>query len=78
MAGRSGLKQVHAPTLAVHGAADPIRLASAIEWATALPNARLVVMPGVGHFPYLEAPEAFFAAVEGFLRGQWPHEARAP
>lgn len=75
---RSALKQVHAPALVVHGTADPIPVASAAEWAAALPNARLLLMPGVGHFPYLEAPEAFFAAVEHFVRGEWPREARAP
>jgi proline iminopeptidase len=69
---------VHAPTLVIHGAADPIPVASAAEWATALPNARLLRMPGVGHFPYLEAPQSFFDAVERFVRDEWPTEARDP
>lgn len=75
---RPALKHVQAPTLVIHGAADPIPAASAAEWATVLPDARLLLMEGVGHFPYLEAPEAFFAAVERFVRGEWPQEARAP
>jgi pimeloyl-ACP methyl ester carboxylesterase len=75
---RPGLKYVQAPALVVHGEADPIPVASAVEWASALPNARLMVMPGIGHFPYLEAPAAFFAAVERFVGGEWPEEARAP
>lgn len=75
---RSGLNRVHAPALVIHGTADPIPVASAAEWATALPNARLLLMEGVGHFPYLEAPEAFFAAVERFVHGEWPRQARAP
>jgi proline iminopeptidase len=75
---RAALNGVQAPALVVHGTADPIPVASAAEWAAALPNARLLRMEGVGHFPYLEAPQAFFAAVEHFVRGDWPQEERAP
>lgn len=35
--------------------------------AAALPEARRVVLPGVGHIPWLEAPEPSFAALRGFL-----------
>jgi len=73
---RAGLKNVQAPALVIHGEADPIPAASAAEWAAALPNARLLLMQGAGHFPYLEAPDAFYAAVERFVRGEWPKEAR--
>lgn len=64
---RTTLGNIKAPTLVVHGAADVIPVASAREWAAALPNARLMLMEGVGHFPYLEAPETFYAAVNAFL-----------
>lgn len=74
---RPGLKHVQAPALVIHGSADPIPAASAAEWATALPNARLLLIESVGHFPYLEAPETFFDAVERFVRGDWPEEAQA-
>ena len=43
--------------------------------AAAMPNARLLELKGVGHFPYVEDPEAFFAAVDRFLRGDWPEGA---
>ena len=43
--------------------------------ATAMPNARLLELKGIGHFPYVEAPEVFFAAVDRFLRGEWPEGA---
>ena len=36
--------------------------------AGTIPDARLEVVDGVGHFPFLEAPEAFAAAVREFLR----------
>lgn len=65
---RPAISRVDAPALVIHGSADVLPVESAREWAAALPNARLVLLEGVGHFPYLEAPEAFFPAVDAFLR----------
>ena len=72
---RGTLGAVRAPVLIVHGSADVIPVDSAREWAAALPDARLWVMDGVGHFPYLEAPAPFFDAVQAFLDGAWPAAA---
>jgi proline iminopeptidase len=72
---RSELRRVNAPALVIHGSADVLPAAGGREWAAALPNARLLLLQGVGHFPYLEAPETFFAAVDTFLRGSWPQGA---
>ena len=63
------------PTLLIHGDRDPLPIESARKWAAAMPNARLLEMKGIGHFPYVEAPEAFFAAVDRFLSGDWPEGA---
>jgi pimeloyl-ACP methyl ester carboxylesterase len=63
-------------TLIIHGTADPIPLATAEEWASTLPNARLLTLTNIGHFPYLEAPDRFFAAIDTFLAGTWPAEAK--
>jgi pimeloyl-ACP methyl ester carboxylesterase len=41
---------------------DPVPLESAREWTLALPNGRLLVLDGSGHFSYLETPDRFFAA----------------
>jgi pimeloyl-ACP methyl ester carboxylesterase len=38
--------------------------------AALIPGARLVVLPGAGHAPYLEKPEAFNRAVIEFLNGR--------
>lgn len=54
--------------LVIHGSADVLPVESAREWAATLPDARVVLLEGVGHFPYLEAPEAFFPAMDAFLR----------
>jgi proline iminopeptidase len=75
---RAPLRAVEAPALIIHGAADPLPVEGAREWAGALPQGRMLLIDGVGHFPYLEAPEQFFAAVEQFVRGEWPQGARRP
>jgi proline iminopeptidase len=74
---RPALRAVTAPALVIHGTADFISLESAREWAAALPNGRLLLLEGSGHFPYLEVPERFFAAAEAFLQGGWPAGAEA-
>jgi proline iminopeptidase len=63
------------PTLLIHGDRDPLPIESARRWAAAMPNARLLELKGIGHFPYVEAPETFFAAVDRFLSGDWPEGA---
>ena len=73
---RTAMASVTLRTLIIHGTADPIPLATAEEWATTLPNARLLTLTNVGHFPYLEVPDRFFAAIDTFLAGAWPAEAK--
>jgi proline iminopeptidase len=60
------LRGLDIPTLVVHGREDPIPLASAAAVAEAL-RGRLVVLEDCGHVPYVEAPDALFAAIEDFL-----------
>lgn len=71
----TSLRNVTAPTLIIHGELDPLPIESARKWATAMPNARLLELSGIGHFPYVEAPDVFFPAVNRFLRGEWPDDA---
>ena len=71
----TSLRDATAPTLIIHGELDPLPIESARQWAVALPNARLLELKGIGHFSYVEAPDAFFAAVDRFLRGEWPDGA---
>jgi proline iminopeptidase len=63
------------PTLIIQGELDPLPIEEARKWAAAMPNARLLELKGIGHFPYVEAPETFFAAVDRFLKGEWPEGA---
>jgi proline iminopeptidase len=63
---RAQLKQIPLPTLLVVGSADHYR--PAMEWlARELPAATLCVLEDAGHFPFIEAREAFTEAVIRFL-----------
>ena len=66
------LRRVTAPLLVVYGAKDTAPIESQIEWAAAVPNGVLVVLPGAGHGPQADRPDLFFPLVESFLRGEWP------
>lgn len=58
---------VAVPTLVVVGAEDASFLPSSQRLAEAIGGAELVVVPDAAHSPQLEHPEAWFAAVAGFL-----------
>ena len=70
------LAAVKAPVLVIHGAADPIPVKSSEAWATGFPNARLLLIKDAGHVSHVETPEIFFSAVETFLKGNFPAEAK--
>lgn len=62
------LREVRCPTLVVHGSEDdlvPVELAR--EAARRIPDARLDVIEGCGHWPPRERPEEFNAALLSFL-----------
>ncbi len=69
---RDRMNQVTAPALVVHGTEDLIPVESSHEWVEILPDAHLLAIEGVGHYPHLEAPEVFFSSVQRFLNGDWP------
>ena len=67
---RPHLREVSAPTLIVHGEDDLDPMTEAQEWVAALPEGRLLSLPSVGQLPWVEAPEAFFGAINRFLAGE--------
>ena len=70
---RDSLGQAAAiPRLVVHGGRDNTPLQGNREWVAGQPNARLLVVPGAGHWPHYERPERVIPALEEFLRGGWP------
>ena len=70
------LRELHVPTLVLHGRQDPIPLESSRDVADALPNGRLVEIENAGHVPYVEQPQALFAAIESFLKETEPEMTR--
>ena len=65
---RAVLPTVRQPTLVIWGAADRVLSPSAAPlWGELLPDARVVVLPGVGHAPMMEAPEETARLVADFL-----------
>lgn len=55
------------PVLVVQGREDPRPVGALDALCAVLPEVRREVFSGVGHFPWLEAPEAFDAVVREFL-----------
>ena len=65
---RAGLADIDVPVLLLVGEHDvraPLPVAEALQ--VALPDSRLVVVPGVGHDVSLEAPDVFDREVRAFL-----------
>jgi pimeloyl-ACP methyl ester carboxylesterase len=56
------------PALVLHGAADPIGETGPRELARLLPQGRFVVLPGVGHMPWLEDPSELRRQLRMFAR----------
>ncbi|WP_201445685.1 alpha/beta fold hydrolase [Belnapia sp. F-4-1] len=64
------LATIHMPVLLLWGERDGAVPAShASDYEHALPNARTVILPGVGHVPMEEAPEASARVLRAFLDG---------
>jgi len=73
----SALSRLHRaarlPTLIVWGAQDPfIPVSHAHAAHRAIPDSRLEIFEGVGHYPHCEAPERFVAVVSDFIESTKP------
>ena len=54
--------------LVLGGERDALTGVASVELvAGSFPRAQAAVLPGAGHFPWVDEPEAFRAAVSGFL-----------
>jgi proline iminopeptidase len=64
---RTEMGVVEAPVLVVHGDEDgPVSVRE--EWVHSFPDGRLLRLPNVGHYPFLEAPDQLFPVVDEHLR----------
>ncbi len=62
------LRRITAPTLLLWGELDAlIPVANADDYLAVLPDARKVVLPGIGHLPHEEEPAGSLAPVLAFL-----------
>jgi pimeloyl-ACP methyl ester carboxylesterase len=65
---RRRLQRIAVPTLVLWGESDRIvRPDYGRAFQHAIPGAQFQLIPTAGHYPYLERPEAFVAAVKTFL-----------
>jgi pimeloyl-ACP methyl ester carboxylesterase len=65
---RAALAELDGPVMVLAGALDsgnPVRVMA--EVAAVFPRADLVVQPGAGHFPWVDAPEAFVDLLAPFV-----------
>jgi 3-oxoadipate enol-lactonase len=70
---RAALALLQVPTLLLAGEFDPIATPERMRaMAAQMPQARCTVLPGVGHWPNLEAPDDFDGAVLSFLADTAP------
>jgi pimeloyl-ACP methyl ester carboxylesterase len=64
------LAQIRVPTLVMHGEKDAlIPVASGRAMAAAIPGARLITYPGIGHVPMEQIPDRSAADLRAFLDG---------
>lgn len=63
------LGRITCPTLVIHGSEDFIVPAAPELVQRLIPNAELVVIAECGHYPFIEQPEEFTAALRRFIAG---------
>jgi len=67
------LRTIAAPTLVIHGAADPmVPLACGVDTAQAIPGARLEVIEGMGHDLPSQLLERLLALIDAHAHGKMP------
>lgn len=66
---RAVLPEINIPTLVIHGERDRLVPVGAAQYvADRLPDARLEIIPGAGHAPFLSHPAVFMKKLEAFLQ----------
>jgi pimeloyl-ACP methyl ester carboxylesterase len=72
------LRTIKAPTLVIHGAADPlVPLACGIDTAKQVPNARLEVIEGMGHDLPAQLIERLIALIDAHAHGKMAPDSTA-
>jgi pimeloyl-ACP methyl ester carboxylesterase len=63
----AGFAEVTAPVTVIHGRQDPVPWSVVEDINHLLPQAKVVPLNDCGHFPWLEVPDTFRAAVEAAM-----------
>lgn len=71
-----GLEDVTAPLLVVYGEQDSLAISEQREWASSVPNGRLLLVSDAGKPAFSDNPDFVFPAIDTFFRGEWPEAAR--
>ena len=66
---RADLSRITCPTLVLYGSRDAVMVAGGKMHAQHLPDPEVVVLPEIGHEPFIEAPDETFACLRSFLVG---------
>lgn len=73
---REDVAKLKIPILTIHGTKDRNAFYGAgREWATILPNGRLLTVTGAAHQSWADEPKVVLSAVDQFLDGKWPEKA---
>lgn len=72
------LARIPAAVLVVAGEFDSVERSHTDAMAAAIPNGRVMIVPGASHLLPLEDPVAFNAAMLGFLNEAAPVPPRGP
>ena len=72
------LSRLRVPTLIIWGAQDPLIPLSSGKWlASHIPGARIAILPGIGHIPMEEAPDASAALLDKWVAEIAANQAKA-
>jgi pimeloyl-ACP methyl ester carboxylesterase len=73
---REEVAKVVMPVLTIHGTKDRnVAYGAVREWATLLPNSRLLTVRNAAHFPWVDDPKLVFGSITAFLNGKVPSSA---
>lgn len=73
---KEDVARVTMPVLTIHGTKDRnVAYGAGREWATLLPNAKLVTVRNAAHFPWIDDPNLVFGSIRTFLNGKFPSSA---
>ena len=70
------LHSIAAPSLTIEGEKTQIPLDATEAWAQASPDSRLLLVRDAGHMNWVDQPELVIAAIDEFLRGNWPAQSK--